>query len=95
MLLVMTVLTLIAASFIPYRDAAEPGQLYKPEITNGIICMTYFLIGAVRSMIRAKSSRPLKAALKEIDYYTILLLAGLVTVPEDQYESADLDGASG
>lgn len=31
---------------------------------------------------------------KNTGYSVILLLAGLVTIPEDQYESADLDGAS-
>lgn len=32
---------------------------------------------------------------KSTGYSVILLLAGLVTIPEDQYESADLDGANG
>ena len=32
---------------------------------------------------------------KSTGYSVILLLAGLVTIPKDQYESADLDGASG
>ena len=31
---------------------------------------------------------------KNTGYSVILLLAGLVTVPAEQYESADLDGAS-
>ncbi len=31
---------------------------------------------------------------KNTGYAVILLLAGLVTIPEDQYESADLDGAN-
>lgn len=31
---------------------------------------------------------------KNAGYAVILLLAGLVTIPEDQYESSDLDGAS-
>ena len=32
---------------------------------------------------------------KSTGYSVILLLAGLVTIPTDQYESADLDGANG
>lgn len=32
---------------------------------------------------------------KNTGYSVILLLAGLVTIPEDQYEAADLDGATG
>ena len=31
---------------------------------------------------------------KNVGYAVILLLAGLITIPSDQYESADLDGAS-
>ena len=94
-LLVMTVLTLIAASFIPYQDAAAPGQLYKPDITNGLICMAYFVIGIVRSMIKNKSADTLKAALKEIDYYTILLLAGLFVVIGGISEAGIIDMLGG
>lgn len=79
-LLVLTVLTLIAVSFIPYKEAAAPGQFYKPDITNGIICLTYFAIGVVRAMIKTRSRDVLFAALREIDYYTIVLLAGLFVI---------------
>lgn len=79
-LLVLTVLTLIAVSFIPYKEAAAPGQFYKPDITNGIICLTYFAIGVVRAMIKTRSRDVLFAAFREIDYYTIVLLAGLFVI---------------
>lgn len=79
-LLVLTVLTLIAVSFIPYKEAAAPGQFYKPDITNGIICLTYFAIGVVRAMIKTRSRDVLFATLREIDYYTIVLLAGLFVI---------------
>lgn len=79
-LLVLTVLTLIAVSFIPYKEAAAPGQFYKPDITNGIICLTYFAIGVVRAMIKTRSRDVLFAAFSEIDYYTIVLLAGLFVI---------------
>lgn len=79
-LLVLTVLTLIAASFIPYESNAKPGQWYKPEISNGLICMGYFLIGLVRQVIKDKSFSVVKAAAGEIDYYTIALLCGLFVV---------------
>ena len=78
-LLVGTVVTLIAVSFIPYKDAAAPGQLYKPDITNGIICIAYFLLGVIRELMR-KNTELIKNAFKEIDYYTIVLLAGLFVV---------------
>lgn len=79
-ILVLTVVTLIAASFIPYESNAAPGQFYKPEITNGIICMGYFIIGVVVEMIKSKSTLILKKSLAEIDYYTIILLTGLFIV---------------
>ena len=69
-LLLGTVALLICASFIPN----------KPAITNGIICLTIFVIGAVHSHIRTKSMDTLKKALSEIDYQTIILLASLFVV---------------
>lgn len=79
-LLVLTVVFLIVVSFVPYQSNAMPGQWYKPDITNGLICMSFFLIGLIRQCVRDKSTRILKAALQEIDYYTIALLAGLFVV---------------
>ena len=79
-LLVGTVLALIAVSFIPYKDAAEEGQFYKPDITNGIICIAFFLVGALRELLIKKNKEIVKNAFKEIDYYTIVLLTGLFVV---------------
>ncbi len=78
-LLVGTVVSLIAVSFIPYKDAAAPGAFYKPEITNGLICVGFFLVGVIRELFR-KNFDVIKDAIKEIDYYTIILLAGLFVV---------------
>ena len=79
-LLVLTIVTLILASFIPYKDNAAPGQFYKPDITNGLICLFYFLIGVSREIFMHKNmSLPLRA-IREIDYYTLSLLAGLFVV---------------
>ena len=79
-LLVGTVVALIAVSFIPYKDAAEPGQFYKPDITNGIICIAFFIVGALRELILKKNKEVVKNAFKEIDYYTIALLTFLFIV---------------
>lgn len=79
-LLAATVITLIAVSFIPYKSNAAPGQFYKPEITNGLICILYFVIGLIWETAKNKSFHTVKAAFKEIDYYTIALLAGLFVV---------------
>ncbi len=79
-LLVGTVVMLIAVSFIPYKSAAAEGQFYKPEITNGIICIAFFLVGIFRELFIKKNKDIVKDAFKEIDYYTIILLAGLFMV---------------
>ena len=69
-LLTGIVVLLIAASFIQG----------KPDITNGLICMILFIIGLVWKTIKTKSTSYIKVAFKEIDYSTILLLAGLFIV---------------
>ena len=79
-LLVGTVAALIAVSFIPYKDNAAPGQFYKPDITNGIICIAFFVIGALRELIIKKNKNVVINAFKEIDYYTIALLTFLFIV---------------
>ncbi len=79
-MLCLTVLSLVAVSFIPYRDNAAPGQFWKPDITNGLLCMFFFAVGIIRRSCRDKNFNVLKAALKEIDYYTIALLIGLFMV---------------
>ena len=79
-LLVGTVLALIAVSFIPYKDGAAEGQFYKPDITNGIICIAFFIVGVIRELFIKKNKEIVKNAFKEIDYYTIVLLTGLFVV---------------
>ncbi len=79
-LLVGTVVALIAVSFIPYKDSAAEGQFYKPDITNGIICIAFFLVGIIRELLIKKNTEIVKNAFKEIDYYTIVLLTGLFVV---------------
>lgn len=79
-LLVGTIVLLIAASFIPYKDGAAEGQLYKPDITNGLICIGFFIIGIIREVFFNKNYKIVKDTFKEIDYYTISLLTGLFIV---------------
>jgi len=69
-LLIATVLLLIVASFLPNT----------PEMINGYICMALFLIGLVRSAVKYKGEGLVKAALKEVDYKTLLLLGSLFVV---------------
>ena len=79
-LLLGTVVALIAVSFIPYKDGAAEGQSYKPDITNGIICLAFFALGILRELLVKKNKEIVKQAFKEIDYYTIFLLIGLFVV---------------
>lgn len=69
-LLVGTVLTLIAASFLPE----------KPALTNGIICVAYLAIGLVIECVRGHGGGLVKEVLLGIDYVTLMLLAGLFLV---------------
>ena len=64
-LLCGTVVSLIFASFIPQ----------KPAITNGIICVGFFLVGILWSYIKNHNFNSAIKALKEIDYQTLLLLS--------------------
>ena len=79
-LLVLTIVTLILASFIPYKDNAAPGQFYKPDITNGLICIGFFVIGLIRQIVKEKSPAIIREAIKKIDFPTIILLFGLFIV---------------
>jgi len=68
-LLLLNIVLLIAASFVPGR----------PALTNGFICVGLFVIGVVRELI-FKREEIVKNALREIDYATLGLLAGLFVV---------------
>jgi Na+/H+ antiporter NhaD/arsenite permease-like protein len=69
-LLVGTVVLLIFASFIPNR----------PGITNGVICVSLLIIGIIRDMFKKKDLKAFIKTVKEIDYFTLLLLSGLFIV---------------
>lgn len=79
-LLVLTVLSLIAVSFVPYKENAAPGALSKPEITNGLICVFFCLVGLFKKIFAEKSLEPVRKLLHEIDFYTLILLAGLFVI---------------
>ena len=70
-LLLGMVAMLILASFLPV----------KPHITNGLICVGLMLVGITREAFRKGDIKnTVLATLKEIDWYTLLLLAGLFIV---------------
>lgn len=84
-LLLGNILLLIAASFIPN----------KPAITNGFICLVIFAVGAARSVLRTGSTDSVKDAFRQIDYETLLLLAGLFMIIAGITEAGVIDAVSG
>ncbi|SBW09431.1 conserved membrane hypothetical protein [uncultured Eubacteriales bacterium] len=83
-LMVGTVVLLIAASFFPN----------KPSTTNGLICMALLLVGVVRETVRSKSFTVFGETFKSIDYFTLLLLAGLFVVIAGITEAGVVDAIS-
>lgn len=80
-ILLGTVCSLILASFIPN----------KPSMTNGLLCIFFCLVGVVREAFKTKSFKIVKATLKEIDFFTLLLLAGLFVVVAGITEAGVVD----
>ncbi len=83
-LLVGMVLFLIMASFIPN----------KPSITNGIICVGALVIGVIRQAVKMRDTKVFLKTLKEIDYFTLLLLGGLFIVIAGITEAGVVDEIS-
>ena len=69
-LLLVTIVLLVCASFIPN----------KPAITNGLICCGLLLIGLLHQFTIKKSKAAVLAHLKAIDLETIGLLVGLFII---------------
>ncbi len=79
-----TVGLLIAASQFPE----------KPELTNGIICVTVAIIGILYETLRQKDTKIASSVLKSIDYKTLLLLAGLFMVIESITRAGVIDAVA-
>jgi Na+/H+ antiporter NhaD/arsenite permease-like protein len=75
-LLLGTVLLLILASLFP-KDGIAP---FITSHINGLICVSLLLVGLVYDIVKSKSIGGIRRTLKEIDYFTLLLLAGLFVV---------------
>ena len=85
-LLFSMIALLIAASFIPEK--------YKLDITNGLICMSLLVVGLVVEFARKKNFAVIKDTIKEIDYFTLLLLTGLFIVIGGIKEAGVIDALS-
>lgn len=75
-LLIGTVVLLILASLLP-KDGISP---FVSAHINGLICIGLLVVGLLYDAIRNKNAKTLIDTLKEIDYFTLLLLAGLFIV---------------
>ena len=84
-LLVGMIALLISASFIPV----------KPDITNGLICCTLFVVGMVYSFVRTRSKQAFLGPIKAIDFETIGLLFGLFLVIGGITHMGVVDAAAG
>jgi len=82
-LLLGTIVLLISASFIPN----------KPELTNGIICISICIIGFIHAAITGRKDS-IRTAISEIDYQTLILLAGLFIVIAGITEAGVIDEIS-
>ena len=69
-MLILMVLALIAASFIPDR----------PSVTNGVICCVLALIMAAFDLFGKRRHTGIWETVKKLDYETLLLLLGLFVV---------------
>lgn len=69
-ILLGTILALIGASFINN----------KPALTNGYICIAFFVLGLLIKIIKDRSFKGILDNIKEIDYSTLLLLASLFII---------------
>lgn len=83
-LLVGMVALLIVASFIPN----------KPPITNGLICLTMFAVGLIREFLKKRELQVVAKTLSEIDYFTLLLLAGIFVMVGGISEAGLIDDLS-
>lgn len=69
-LLGLNIVCLIVASFLPNM----------PENINGYICLSFFAITALYSLIQSKGGKKAMQSLREIDFQTLLLLASLFII---------------
>ena len=83
-LLLLTIILLIVASQFPE----------KPELTNGIICMTLGIIGTLYEGLKAHSLIVVRNVIQSVDYKTLLLLTGLFMVIEGITQAGVIDAVA-
>ena len=83
-LLCANIVLLILASFLPN----------KPEMINGFICLGIFVVAAVYYTVKDRSTAGAANALREVDFATLLLLAGLFIVIDGVSRAGVIDAIS-
>ncbi len=73
-LLVGMIGLLIVASFLSFNNA------FVDNHKNGLICMALLILGLLWKLLKTKNFKAVTEVVKSIDYFTILLLAGLFIV---------------
>ena len=92
-LMLLTILLLIAASFLPQPAAGGvPGRLY--ELRSGLLCGGVSLFGMVCTCLRQRSLRPAQTVCRGLDLDTLLLLLGLFVLIEGVKKAGLIDAAA-
>ena len=92
-LMILTVLLLIAASFLPEPEPG--GGLYRLyDLRSGLICVGISLFGAVCTCLRRRSFGPAQNVCRELDVDTLLLLLGLFVLIEGVKKAGLIDAAA-
>ena len=92
-LMLLTILLLIAASFLPKPAAGGvPGCLY--ELRSGLLCGGVSLFGVVCTCLRQRSLRPVQTVCRGLDLDTLLLLLGLFVLIEGVKKAGLIDAAA-
>ncbi len=91
LLLVMLAL-LITASFLPIQYKLIIGGM---DITNGVICIALLFVGIIKEIIVKKNIKTVVETIKEVDFFTLLLLASLFIVIAGIKEAGLIDLLSG
>lgn len=91
-LMVLTVLLLIVASFLP--EPAEGILLTLYNLRSGLVCVALCIYGVIRACIREHGVRPLVETVKSLDFDTLLLLFGLFIVIEGITAAGVIDAAA-
>jgi trehalose/maltose transport system permease protein len=89
----MMALLLLPWSMITVINATLWGYIYQP--TYGILTTTFGVQNVLGSPWTAKLAMAVADIWKTTPFVAIIVLAGLVMLPGDVYEAAEMDGATG